>query len=255
MAWKSLRWADSTSNEKKRLNLVFSLFIDWFNPHGNKLLGKQVSLGCLILTCLNLPPVLRTKPAFTLLYGILPGRNSPHIITISNSIKPFVDELLILKDGFTVNTNQEPQGRKVFVQPLPIIGDLVAIHKAVGFGSHLAKQFCGWCKSELNDLQHLKQGEKRMGVDILEQAKAWKDSKTLSVQEDLHKRTGVRWSELNQLPYWIPKMHIALGVMHNWLEGVLAEHFRNRWGFQDQTQDKKKGKNRVTEETKTSTNG
>ncbi|MBW0489175.1 hypothetical protein O181_028890 [Austropuccinia psidii MF-1] len=166
MAWKGLHWADSAPNEKSCLNLVFSLFMDSFNPHGNKLLGKQVSLGCLILTCLNLPPVLCTKPSFTLLYGILPGPNSPDIITFSNVIKPFVDELSILKDGFAVHTNREQQGQKGFVQLLPIISALVAIHKAAGFGSHSAKQFCGWCKSELNNLQNLKQGEKRMGVDI-----------------------------------------------------------------------------------------
>lgn len=55
--------------------------------------------------------------------------------------------------------------------------------------------------------------------------------KTISKQDNHLRNTGVRWSELNQLPYHNIVEHIPLGMMHNWLEGVLQHHFRVRWGF------------------------
>ncbi|MBW0511968.1 hypothetical protein O181_051683 [Austropuccinia psidii MF-1] len=223
-----------------RLKLVFSFFADWFNPRGNMLSGKKESLGCLVLTCLNLPPFLYNKPAFNLLYVIIPGPNSPDIITISHVLKPLVDELLVLKDSVTVKTSQNPEGKQVYVHLLPLIGDLVAIHEAVGFGSHLANQFCSWCKCEANNLPLLKTGAHRIRMEVIEAEQAWKEAKSVSVQEQIRKKTGVWWSELNRIPYQIPNMHIALGVMHNWLEGVLSEHFLRQWVFREDAQEKKK---------------
>lgn len=55
---------------------------------------------------------------------------------------------------------------------------------------------------------------------------------TLSEQTRLLKMYGTRWSELNRLPYWDPTMNVALGIMHNWYEGVLQHHWRVRWAFQ-----------------------
>ncbi|MBW0499385.1 hypothetical protein O181_039100 [Austropuccinia psidii MF-1] len=45
-------------------------------------------------------------------------------------------------------------------------------------------------------------------------------------------------------------MHIALGMMHNWLEGVLSEHFRHRWGFQEDSQEKQKASERASPKSK-----
>ncbi|MBW0571300.1 hypothetical protein O181_111015, partial [Austropuccinia psidii MF-1] len=155
-------------------------------------------------------------------------------------VDPLVDELLVLKDGVTIKTYRNPEGGQRYVHLLPLIGDLVAIHKVVGFCSHSANQFCSWCKCEANNLPLLKTGTHRIGMEVIEAAQAWKGEKSVSSQEQIHKKTGVRWSELNRIPYRIPNMHIALGVMHNWLEGVLCEHFCHQWGFQEDAQEKKK---------------
>ncbi|MBW0533613.1 hypothetical protein O181_073328 [Austropuccinia psidii MF-1] len=159
--------------------------------------GKQESMGCVMLTCLNLPPTLQNKPAFSLLYSIIPGPNSPDVVTISNALKPLVDELLVLKDGFNSNTYQHPKGRTVFVQLLPICGYLVAAHKVIGFGSHSAKQFCGWCNSNLSELNLLQLGSSKPAWGILQAAQSWKEAKTTSAQELIRRETGVRWSEFN----------------------------------------------------------
>ncbi|MBW0469065.1 hypothetical protein O181_008780 [Austropuccinia psidii MF-1] len=232
-------WKNHLSHQKNIIDIQ-QIFVDWFNPHGSKISGKQQSIGCIILSCLNLPPKLRNKPAYSMLYSLIPGPNSPDVVTISNVIRPLVDELLELKDGFNVVTTNYPQGRKVYVQLLPAVGDLVAMHKIVGFGSHSASQFCGWCKADLKDLQGLNIGPSKSAAEIREAAYSWKSAKTISLKEKICKVSGVRWSEFHRLPYRFANMHVALGVMHNCLEGVLQENFRYRLGFQDDVQEKKR---------------
>jgi hypothetical protein len=39
-------------------NLNFSYYINWFNPLTNKIAGKQVLYGVIMMFCLNLPPEL-----------------------------------------------------------------------------------------------------------------------------------------------------------------------------------------------------
>ncbi|MBW0473225.1 hypothetical protein O181_012940 [Austropuccinia psidii MF-1] len=174
MAWRCLVDPNQISSGRNCLHLVFSLFINWFNPRGNKILGKQESLGCL-----NLPPELHNKVEFTLLYAIIPGPNAPDIITISNTLKPLVDEFLVLSKGLNVNTYKYPHGQKMVAQLLPLVGYLVTIHKVVGFGSHSESQFCCWCTSELTRLPTLKIRTRRNAVDILQAAQAWKEAKSL----------------------------------------------------------------------------
>ncbi|KAG0148229.1 hypothetical protein CROQUDRAFT_90560 [Cronartium quercuum f. sp. fusiforme G11] len=106
LAWKTLYASIHTpsSSWKNPLHLAFSLFVDWFNPLGNKLSGRQVSISVLALHCVNLPPSKRHLIKNTYLAGIVPAPNQPDMVTISNLLQPIVDELIELNQGIQIPT-------------------------------------------------------------------------------------------------------------------------------------------------------
>ncbi|THU94685.1 hypothetical protein K435DRAFT_899460, partial [Dendrothele bispora CBS 962.96] len=57
-------------------------------------------------------------------------------------------------------------------------------------------------------------------------ARAWKNAKTKTKRQKLATENGVRWTPLHDLPYWDPVHQVVLGMMHNWLEGIL--HIRKK---------------------------
>ncbi|MBW0571572.1 hypothetical protein O181_111287 [Austropuccinia psidii MF-1] len=130
--WRSLFPSRSPSNQS--LELGFNLFVDWFNPRGNKILGKQVSMGILALHCLNLQPRERFQQQNTCLAGVIPAPNQPDMMTMNNVLKPLVEELIELNNGKNINTPGHPHGRKVIVKLVCLIGDIVATHKLSRWG-------------------------------------------------------------------------------------------------------------------------
>lgn len=56
----------------------------------------------------------------------------------------------------------------------------------------------------------------------------------------------MQWLDLNQLPYCNIVHHVPLGMMHNWLEGILQHHFQIRWGFDTWLVQNQKRKNTDT---------
>ncbi|MBW0494945.1 hypothetical protein O181_034660 [Austropuccinia psidii MF-1] len=226
--WKKLFSSNCTGSA---LYLGFSLFIDWFNPLKNKLSGNQLSMGIISLNCLKIPLHLRYQNKYTCLAAIIPSPNQPTMITINNLLRPIIDEIYELNNGLKISTPEYPHGRKVVVKVVTLVCDIVASHKAAGFKSHSANKFCSWCEVNASDQHKLKLGRPLTGRKVLEAANHWKDTLSKFSREKVAIRTGVRWSELNRLPYWDPFLNVILGVMHNWFEGVLKHHLISQWGF------------------------
>ncbi|MBW0506103.1 hypothetical protein O181_045818 [Austropuccinia psidii MF-1] len=133
-------------------------------------------MGLILLTGLSLPPKLRHKPAYSFVFRIIPGPNSPHTITIQHILNPLAYQLLKVHNGVNISTISRLQGRNVYLQLIPLIGDLVAVHKALGVASH----FFPWCDSQLPDLHLMKLGDTFLGLDILNASQDWKDAKKIS---------------------------------------------------------------------------
>lgn len=231
-AWKSLFTFTTTDG-----CLTFSLYIDWFNPLTNKIAGKKISCGAVILCCMNLPPELRYLPENVFFAGLIPGPKEPSIITMTHVLDPIVSDLLPFWTGKILPTYSQPAGRLIRVALIPVIADLIAIRKMSGFGAHSCTHFCSYCHCTLDEIERLdiENFVPRNRNEVKEQAEKWRALRTKRARKDQFRETGVRWSPLHNLPYWDPVRHLVLGYMHNTLEGILQHHSRTKWGIGSKT--------------------
>ncbi|KAF5320287.1 hypothetical protein D9611_011351 [Ephemerocybe angulata] len=91
----------------------------------------------------------------------------------------------------------------------------------------------------------------RIGTVVRAAAEAWRTAATKKRREEIFREYGVRWSSLNLLVYRDPVKHTMLGLMHNWIEGVLQHHVRHRWGIgsdRKERAEKGLGEERLQEE-------
>ncbi|KAF4616061.1 hypothetical protein D9613_006378 [Agrocybe pediades] len=227
-AWRSLGTFTTTQH-----NLTFSYYIDWFNPFTNKIAGKSVSCGAIIMFCLNLPHDLQHRPENVFIAGITPPPYEPSVTSITAVSDPIVDRLEAMWNGKVIRTYRHPEGIMKRAAILAAIGDLLAIKKALGYAGTASHNFCSFCTLRRADIDNLdyENYRLRVGVEVLSAAVDWKTASTKTRREQIFKKHGVRWSSLHRLVYRDPVRHTVLGMMHNWLEGVLQHHARILWGI------------------------
>ncbi|MBW0470662.1 hypothetical protein O181_010377 [Austropuccinia psidii MF-1] len=61
--------------------LAFSIYVDWFNSHGNS--TWLANIGPIILICLNLSPSERLKPENFYVAGIIPCLKEPTALQLN----------------------------------------------------------------------------------------------------------------------------------------------------------------------------
>jgi hypothetical protein len=217
-------------------NLTFSFYIDWFNPLTNKIAGKKVSCDAIMMFCLNLPPELRHLPENTFFVGLTPPPHEPSITTITALLDPVVGQLDELYAGKIFISHRYPQGFFRRIAVLPLMGDLLGIQKVAGFASHSHKlHFCWFCHCTRDKLYmwrlDIKNWVSRTGIEVRVSAEQWRSATTKVARKAIFDSTGVRWSSLDRLIYRDPVQHTVLGIMHNWLEGVLQHYAQEFWGL------------------------
>jgi len=221
-AWHSMGLFITTAE-----NLTFSFFIDWFNPFMNKTTGKMISCGAIIMFCLNLPYHLHHKPQNTFFARITSLPHKLSVTTITTLLDPIIDQLHHFHHGVIVHTYCYPEGIIKCIGILVLIGDLPAIRKALGFARIASfHHFCSFCSLGRSDIESLDVDlwRPQIGLEVIAAAEEWKQVLTKKRCTELFKRNNMQWSSLHQLSYQDPVKHTVLGIMHNWLEGILQYH-------------------------------
>lgn len=231
--WDSPAWESLGDFCVTQGNLTFSYYMDWFNPFMNKIGGKHVSSGVIMMFCLNLPPELRHKPENIFVAGMTPPGKEPTVVTITNVANPVIEQLVPFYHGKTIPTYAHPEGETIKAGVLPLLGDAPAVRKAGGFASHSATQVCSFCTCTLDNIDCLDRSMwmPRTGFEARTGAYQWARAKTKRAQTESFQATGFRWSALHLFEYREHVKHTVLGIMHNWIEGILQHHSRIVWGI------------------------
>ena len=230
------RFSDCPNREAR---LVFSLFVDWFNPFRNKISGKHYSVGAIYMICLNLPAHLRFRVENVYLVGIMPGPGEPKLQQINHYLSPLVHDLNQLWNPgvFFTRTAAYQLGRLVRCALVPLIADLPAVRKTASFAGHSASFFCSFCRLRSEDICNFAKSTWRRfsWAEHLQFARLWRDAESQSKRDGLFNLYGIRWSELLKLEYWNPTVYSLLDSMHNMFLGEFQRHVRVIWGVQNVT--------------------
>jgi hypothetical protein len=210
---------------------VFSLGVDFFNPHGNKQAGKKKSIGLISLVCLNLPPNLRYKPENMFLAGIVPGPREPPLTCLNHYLTPLVDDLMEFWDQgiYLSRTSEYRHGRLVRCALICVVCDLPAARKTAGFAAFSHHYFCAicYCDRDTHGYGDLNVGSwrRRNNDECRAHANSYINAPNAKLRQAQFDSSGLRWSELYRLPYFDPARFVVVDAMHNLFLGLIKEHF------------------------------
>lgn len=219
----------------KEGRVMFCFNEDGFNPYGNRVAGKQVSIGGIYLTCLNLPSSIRYKIENMCLVGVAPGPHSPSGEQMNYLLGPLVNDLKVLWETgvFYTVTRSYPHGRLVRAALLPLACDLPAALQVSGYAHFSSHHFCHKCKQKLPDIDNLdhKNWIPHNWEEDRKHALQWLKAKTQAERRRIFEEHGVRWSTLFELPYWDPTLFVMIDGMHAFFLRNLQRHCRDVWGM------------------------
>jgi hypothetical protein len=218
--------------------LLFSLSVDWFNPFHNKIAGKSVSTGVLFMSCLNLPPEERYRDENIYLVGVMPGKRQ--ISRLDAILQPLISDLLrYWHEGVYFTGIPDVHGaRLVRCALMQLICDLPAARKLAGFPGHSAKYNCSACVASRDNMADVSsvddpslQRTRECHMRHASEYKAVLETSGYKAAEKLRNSSpeGVRWSILNNLPYWDPIKCTVIDCMHLILLGLCQFHWRKFW--------------------------
>lgn len=223
---------DASSSE---LRLLWCLSVDWFNPYLNKIAGRSVSEGSVVMCCLLLPPSLRYRPENLYLMGVIPGPREPSLEEVDHFMRPLVDKLVISWDKgvWYSRTYRYPRGRLSRSAIALLVTDLPGGRKVAGLAGHSAACFCLLCFLKLLNINNIDMQGWTMKTreDIIRFAEEWRNATTKTQQKALYQKNGVRWSQLLRLPYWDPTRSLVVDGMHNLFLGLVQYHVRSIIGM------------------------
>ncbi|MBW0571751.1 hypothetical protein O181_111466 [Austropuccinia psidii MF-1] len=110
---------------------------------------------------------------------------------------PLVDDLIKLHPGINICTTNSLNGQKIVVRLSCLIGDLVATHKASGFDSNSNTSFCTWCECKKDQLPDLEIAHLHKFHIVRHYRNAFQDAQNQNQANQLNKKSGICWSELN----------------------------------------------------------
>ena len=233
-AWKDLMIINGRPFLAVPNNLCLSLNIDWFRVYED----SPYSAGPIYLAILNLPRSERYKEENIILAGIIPGPKEPKQ-HINSLLLPLVQDLKKLYQGVTF---QNPSSCLGFTTIRATLGcvtcDLPATRKVCGFANFNANFGCSKCMKKFATPAF---GSKPVyaGFDCVNWVPRnitmhkslvakYSEAKSMSDQKKIFHDSGIRFSELLNVPHFdIVRCHV-IDPMHNVFLG-LAKHTLHTW--------------------------
>ncbi|XP_022102683.1 uncharacterized protein LOC110985747 [Acanthaster planci] len=242
--WKQFQAYHEQPLETGKYFFGFMINCDWFQPY----VRRNVSVGVIYLTVLNLPRVMRFKQENTIVVGVIPPLDKEPA-SLNSFLEPVVKELNALWKGVQISTPCEVmtiQGALMCCS-----ADLPANRKLCGFLSHSASLFCSKCLKKAPNVQTGetdKVGRPKMKNDYGGfERKTWpprdnnshrrcvaqvRRSASLAEREKIEKQLGVRYSCLLDLEYFDAVRYCAIDPMHNLFTGTAKKVF-SHWVKKD----------------------
>ncbi|KZV62297.1 hypothetical protein PENSPDRAFT_591602 [Peniophora sp. CONT] len=215
--------------------ILVSWSTDGWNPYFDKSANANTSSTGFWLILNDLPDDLKYLPENVFFVGAVPGKPKGSRL---NPVLGLIARCLLVfwSPGVRYSrTALHPAGRTVRVALTPQFSDVIATRQSAGRGAVNVAPFCMFCELDISDLEiHLDHASwtKRDGQKTRELAQAWKNAKTSKERRDLESLHDIRYTALDELPYYdyvadnaIEYLHLRENIIQRWVREFLRVRF------------------------------